>query len=251
MTQPTKGYLIVASRHINFYQSAIFLIETIKDYYSEAKVCLVTEKRFLDGREIVADDIIFCGNHNREKLWAMHQSPYDITFYLDADMQCLHQDISTVFDHLGDNDLVFTGLPEHRNNIFNGWEFPAGHFSLCGAVCLYDKRKPIVMEFLKDWDELYKKQKSGDWWPLNANGQPDYINYPEEFHIWDQFSLWWLTEKEEKYKELKIKIFDDDLRWNYWVLLTDIETPKDPAVLLHMSASMKKTKPFVNRLYTD
>ena len=32
--------------------------------------------------------------------------------------------------------------------------------------------------------------------------------------------IWWLTNKEEKYKDLKVGIFDDDLRWNNITFLT-------------------------------
>ena len=57
--KPSKGYLVVASKKPNFYSLAINCIESIKDYYPDAKCCLVTEEKFLDGREYVADDLIF------------------------------------------------------------------------------------------------------------------------------------------------------------------------------------------------
>lgn len=250
---PTKGYIVVASNKFNFYQSAIFLIQTIKDYHPEANVTLFTEQGFLDGRESIADNVVICGNWKREKLLAMWKTPYDITFYLDADMQCLHEDIANVFDELGDYDMMFTGLPEHRSYLFNGWEFEQGnaHFELCGGVCLYDIRKPLVREFLEEWDELYRQQVKGTWWPLNEEGEHDYYNYPESFKAWDQFPLWWMTTKSEKYKDLKVGIFEDDLRWNHWAHLWDIEFPKNPSVLIHMSAAMKKNSHLVNRLYVD
>ena len=251
--EPSKGYIIVASNKFNFYQSAIFLIQTIKDYNPEANVTLFTEQGFLDGRETIADNVVICGSWIREKLWAMHKTPYDITFYMDADMECMHEDIAKVFDELGDNDLMFTGLPEHRSHLFNGWEFEQGnaHFELCGGVCLYDIRNPLVREFLEDWDELYRQHSLKKWWPLNHEGEFDYLNYPEEFDRWDQFALWWLTNKEEKYKGLKISIFEDDLRWNHWAPLYGVEWPEKPTVLTHMSSMMKKNEHLVNRLYVD
>lgn len=252
-SEATKGYLVVASNKLNFYQSAIFLIETIKDYYPEANVTLFTEEGFLDGRETVADNVRICGSWIREKLTAMWKTPYDITFYMDADMQCVHEDIALVFDELDDNDMVFTGLPEHRSELFNGWRFEQGksNFDLCGGVCLYDIRKPLVRDFLEEWDDLYRKQATGRWWPLNHENEYDYLNYPEEFNRWDQFALWWLTTKDERYKDLKIKIFDDDLRWNHWGSLLGREYPKNPTVLYHMSSLMKKNEHLANRLYVD
>ena len=91
-----KGFIVVASRKNNFYIYAINLIESIKDFYPEVHVTLVTEERFLDGREDIADNIIFCDDHYRAKLWGMANSPYDITMYVDADMECEHEDIMTV-----------------------------------------------------------------------------------------------------------------------------------------------------------
>ena len=109
MSEPTKGYVVVASRTKFFYVSAINLIESILDFHPEAKITLVTEERFLDKRSEVCDKIIFCDDHKRAKLWGMARTPYDITFYIDADTECEHEDIANVFDLLGDDDIQFTG----------------------------------------------------------------------------------------------------------------------------------------------
>ena len=69
----SNGYLVVASRKESFYRLAINCLESLKDYYPDARCCLVTEERFLDGREYVADDLIFCGGNVREKLWGSHK----------------------------------------------------------------------------------------------------------------------------------------------------------------------------------
>lgn len=237
----TKGYLVVGSTKFQFYKFAINLVESIKDYHPEAKVCLVTEERFLDGREKIADDLLLCGSGVREKLWGMANSPYDLTFYIDADAEVIHEDIAKVWDELGDNDMVFTGLPEDRWYIFKDTEFPGGTFTLCGAVCLYDSSNQLVMEFMQDWYEYYVKQAERIWWPLNENGHFDFDLYPEELGCWDQFTLWWLTEKVDKYKELKIGIFEDDLKWNYWALLDRIKHPMaDDVVIHHLSCQADK-----------
>lgn len=238
----TKGYLVVASRKKRFYTLAVNLLNSIKDFYPEAKCCLVTEERFLDESSSVADDIIICTDHYRAKLWGMSKTPYDITFYMDADMDCVHEDIKNVFDELGDNDLVFTGLPRDRWYIFKDTEFTGGTFKLCGAVCLYRSHIPLVREFIEDWFYYYDLQKKKEWWPLDKNGLFDEINYPRHLRIWDQFTLWWLSEKDEKYKDLKINVFDNDLRWNYWSNLQRERhnLSMDEVVLFHFSASVDK-----------
>lgn len=235
--EKSKGFLVVASNKPNFYKYALNLIDSIRDFYEDAKICLVTEERFLDSRgEELADDIIFCDDHYRAKLWGMAKSPYDITMYIDADMECEHEDICLIWNEMKDYDIVFPKLTEDRSYIYSEWHFdsPEGRksFSLCGGACLYDMTKPIVREFIWDWWELTRMQMSGEWWPEG---------YSESLRSWDQFSLWWLTEKEEKYKELKVGIFDDDLRWNYYNAFNFADTkPEKEIILRHYSAGLDK-----------
>jgi len=207
---PTKGYVVIASTKVFFYLSAINLIESIKEFDKNAQVTLYTEERFLDGQEWVADQVEFIDNHTRAKLKGMALTPYDHTFYIDADCEVVHNDISTVFDLFDDNDIVFTALPDDRAYCFAQHYFPGGKLHLCGAVCLYDMTKPIVREFMNDWYDLTVEQYAGRWWPEDIN------LYPKNLSRWDQFSLWWLVNKTPKYKNLKIGIFDDDSRWNYY-----------------------------------
>jgi len=230
-----NGYLVVASYKEFFYKSAINLIENIKEYDENAKVCLVTEERFLDGQEWLADDLIFCDDHKRAKLLGMAKSPYDVTFYIDADCEVVHEDIANVWDELNDNDLVFTCLPDDRSYCFAEHGFPGGKLWLCGAVCLYDMRKQIVKDFVSDWYDLTVRQYSGEWWPVTEDGTPDLYNYPKTLKRWDQFSLWWLVNKEPKYENLKVGIFDDDSRWNYYSSYREGHNTK-PIVIRHYSA---------------
>ena len=236
-----NGYLIVASKKPAFYSMAINLAESIKDYYPEAKICLVTEERFLDVRaKNVADHIILCDDHYRAKIWGMAQTPFDKTFYIDADCEVVHEDIATVFDQLGDDDMKFTYLGDDRKYIFVELYFGPNEnrnrMELCGACCLYDWRKPIVKEFITDWYDLFCRQWNNSWWPLNDNGGWDEINYPRSLKVWDQFTLWWLTKKDDKYKDVKIGVFEDDARWN-WYMGYDREKTKiqNPEIIQHYS----------------
>jgi len=237
LKEKTKGFVVVASKKRNFYVYAVNLIDSIRDFYEDANITLVCEEWMLDdhGKEL-ADNIIYCDDHYRAKLWGMAQSPYDITMYVDADMECEHEDIRLVYDQLGDYDVMFSALTDDRSYVYAERDFdtPEGKrkFTLCGGVCLYDMSKPIVREFMDDWWELTRKQMGNEWWPEG---------YADSLKSWDQFSLWWLVEKDPKYKDLKVGIFDDDLRWNYYNALNPVlNYPKDPVVLRHYSCGLDK-----------
>ena len=247
----TKGYLVVASRSKFFYHSALNLIESIKDFYPEAKCCLVTEEHFLDDRgRSVADNIIHCDDHKRAKLWGMAQSPYDLTFYIDADTECEHEDIETIFDKFDGHDMMFTGLPPERHYCYAEVYFPGATkpdgtkagFDLCGGVCLYDMTNPLVKEFMEDWFDLTVEQYAGRWWPKKVDGTEDLENYPASFKRWDQFSLWWLVNREPKYADLKVGVLDDDARWNYYSRYKgELKHNRDPIVIRHYSAAGAKS----------
>lgn len=240
---PSKGYISVASKNKNFYTYAINLIESVKDYYPDAKYCLVTDEAFLDGRESIADDLILTSghatNHYRAKLWGMANSPYDQTFYIDADMECEHEDIEFVFDELRDRDLVFHELAKERERYYAikyfKYQGQQEKMSLCGGVCLYNNANPLVKNFMQDWWNYYCEQMTGTWKPA--------IEPWKDLKIFDQTTLWWLTEKEDKYKDLNIGFFDDDIRWNYFsqYAYDKLESKSGkPPVLRHYSGTIKK-----------
>jgi hypothetical protein len=249
MSEPTKGYVIVASRRRSFYTFAINLMESIRDFYPDANICFFTEEKFLDGREKVASIVELCDDHKRAKVWGMARSPYDITFYIDADTECEHEDIKTIFDQMNDGkyDVMFTGLPKDRQYCYAEVYFPAGYFKLCGAVCLYDMRNPLVREFMHDWFDLTNRQYAGTWWPTKEDGTEDTTNYPESLKRWDQFSLWWLTNKESKYKDLRVGILEDDARWNFYTKYKYKHNIK-PVVIRHYSSSGAKSLEALNEL---
>ena len=167
---PSNGYLIVASKSKSFYYSALNLIESIKDYHPEADCCLVVDKDLTDDRaESVPDRTIYTelqGDY-RAKLWGMWKTPYDRTLYIDADMECQHEDVATVFDELGNHDMMFTELNEKRDEAFKNRYFPAGQFEYKGVVCLYNSSKKKVWSFMERWWDLSTLQKRDEWWPTD------------------------------------------------------------------------------------
>jgi hypothetical protein len=244
MKEETKGFVIVASKNQNFYTYACNLVESILDFYPDANITLFTEKRFIDSR-VDHINVIECGNHYREKLWGMANTPYDITMYIDADMECEHEDIIKVWDEMKDHDLVFHELTKDREKYYAIREFKynggIGKYKLCGGVCLYRSSNPLVKEMMHEWYELYCKQYSGEWKPEGF----DKDQWQKDLRYFDQTTLWWLANKEEKYKDLKIGIFHDDVRWNYFTqyAYSDIKsTEGKPIVLRHYSGCLEKDK---------
>lgn len=244
-----RGFLVVASRNPNFHKYALNLIESIRDFYPEANICLATEERFLDGREgKLADDVLLTDSHYRAKLWAMSKSPYETTMYVDADIECEHEDVSLVWDELGDRDMVFHELTEERGKFYAVRKFPfegrEAEFSLCGGVCLYNLSNPLVREFMEEWFSLFDAQWNGDWRPEGFDDAT--WNDLKDF---DQTTLWWMTEKmKDKYGSLNIGIFKDDIRWNYFTQyqyenLVSIEGK--PPILRHYSGSLHKDRRIV------
>ena len=244
---PSKGFLSVATKNQNFYTYAINLIESVKDYYPDAQYCLVTDEEFLDGRESIADHLILTEGgairNYRAKMWGMARTPFDQTMYLDADMTCEHEDIEFVFDELRDRDMVFHELSKEREKYFAvkyfHYQGKEQHMRLCGGVCLYNSAKPSVRKFMQEWYDLYCEQKSGRWRPAGF----DEKQWEDTLKVFDQTTLWWLTEHEDKYKDLNIGYFDDDIRWNYFSQYAyEMLKSKSgkPPVLRHFSGTIKK-----------
>jgi hypothetical protein len=240
--KPTQGFVVIASRKKSFYVSALNLMESIRDYMPDAKFAFFTEEKWIDHRCDDIDYVFHCGGHVREKMYGMANSPFDQTFYIDADCECEHEDIADVFDRLGDNDMVFVKLTKEKDaqRVFIEVNFEQGALELCGGVCLYNSAKPLVKEFMQDWYELYVKQSSGEWWPEG---------YPKSLARWDQFTLWWLVNKVEKYKDLKIGIFEDNYRWNWFAPFGFHADGKHKLVdkhpvIIHYSCFFKKDKDY-------
>ena len=252
LKEPSRGFVFVASKKPAFYYSAINCIESIKDYYPEAKFALFTEKRFMDKRCDDLDYVFECSDHIRSKLYGMANSPFDITFYVDADTICEHEDIVTIWDQLNGNDLVFVELTKDKMAQKSFVEVIAPikstgdivDLTLCGGVCLYNSANPLIKEFMQDWWVMFQAQEN------EYNGIPDKNKFwpddlPKSMLRWDQFTLWWLVNKVDKYKGIKIRKFDDNYRWNWFTSFRLDSNGKHrlvnkPPIIIHHSASMNK-----------
>ena len=213
-----NGFVIAASKKSKFYTSAILLAESILDYYPEAKITLFTEAKLFNENDRSLFDRVFLNapHHERAKLWALPQTPYDKTCYVDADCECVHEDITNIFDLLDDCDIALTKIREYAGaqvHFNNGKDKLEWH---CG-VFLYDR---TMIKFMEDWWYHYQRQKT------------DHVNYPDtpiSIKDWDQYTFWYLLKKQE-YKSIKIKEIDP--RWNFVHIYNEDET-KQEKVLVH------------------
>ena len=246
--EKSKGFVVVASKKKNFYIYACNLIDSLRDFYPDANITLVTEEGFIDDRAELADNIIHCDDHYRAKLWGMAQSPYDYTMYIDADCEVEHEDIVTVWDNMKDYDLVFHELAKEREKYFAikyfEYKGEVQEYTLCGGVCLYRSENPLVREFMQDWYDLTVESLADIWKPEGFIPE----QWEKDLKWFDQTTLWWLTEQEPKYKDLKIGFFDDDIRWNYFTQYQYenlVSKEGKPPIIRHYSGSLKKDEVIV------
>lgn len=205
-----KGFIYTATMNSKYYNMAIHSAESLRYYYPDAKICLFTEKKFVDERSKIFDIVNTDVPRNvRGKMWGMANTPFDETFYMDCDTYIESEEIKNVFDELGDNDMMFTKIPNSSHYIFEYSGLPNDEFyEIHGGVCLF---KSTAKEFMKKWFDLYNDQVSMKWFPLDENGNP----YSAKARRWDQFTLWWLlTKNNNPYKYLKWGFFDS-VKWNY------------------------------------
>lgn len=220
---PSKGFITVATNKRQFLISAINLCESILDHYPDAKVTLFTDQLFVDTENLsMFDNVIVpppdkdmnASAGPREKMWAMANTPYDQTLYLDADIEIVHEDIEHVFDRLNpDLDMCFVELKAETSKHFAMWEWGKGeidHLTHCGGVCLYRSSNSLVREFMLDWYKIHLDMRFG----MNIPEECKYL--PKDFLVWDQLTLWYLIWHHKKYKKLKWKYFEDNYRWNYY-----------------------------------
>ena len=220
LPEPSKGYLLVASCSKSFYDAAIRCAVSIRDHHPDAKIALFTHADFLKDSDRYLFDTIRTGipHHTRAKLWALDKTPYDITLYMDCDTEVWHDDISKIFDLLGDNDIAITNIREYagKGTKVSETENMVHH---CG---LFLYRKNTTAKFMESWWLEYLKQIASGPWP--------YPEYDPKMKPWDQFTFWRLLK--EEFQDIKVAVLPDDARWNFVYLYLDSETDK-PIVVWH------------------
>ena len=226
-----NGYLYVASKHAKYLTSAMYSAETLRDYYPEAQIAIVTEPSLYNEDLIDVFDKVIVGpeGNSRLKLWGLSHSPWKNTLYIDADCTIHHPDIANVFDLLGDNDIMLSKIRSYAGAFVH---FPGGELSDHCGVILYNNKKHTI-RFMSDWWQLWLKQESGEWkWDTDL--------YPDkELRPWDQWSFWWLINK-HNYGLKKEYFPEPDARWNFVSTYKPEECPREDVVIYHHTIDLKR-----------
>ena len=203
-----NGYLIVASVNKAFYDSAKKLAHSIKDFDPSAKIALFTHMEWVEN-DTEAQDLFWhidgsAPKHIRAKLWALSQTPFDTTLYMDCDTVVQHEDISNVFELLGDKDILFTRNRPYNAKITKLSETEEMIYH-CGLF-LYNN-KPNTLKLMDAWYEEYLKQTDSEW---------DSTPYPALVKPWDTFTMWNLLNNKDEGKNVTVGDFPSpDARWNF------------------------------------
>jgi hypothetical protein len=198
-----NGFVYVASLSRAYYKAAVSSAISLKDFYPEANITLFTHESFVKDSDRDFFDNIVTGIpvHIRAKMWGMARSPYDKTLYLDCDTEIRSENIKTVFDLMTDKDLMFTKIINHvsRDKMIDDNNRLEYH----GGVILYNN-SPITIDFMHDWYEYFLKQQEDSDFSKHL-----FQKYNPNMRKWDQFTVWYLLNNFDKYKDIKHGFFPD------------------------------------------
>ena len=228
---PHCGYLYVATVRHEYYIAAKRSAKSLLDFYPEAKIALFTLPEWVEEEDHeIFEHIRTDGpNHVRTKLWALAHTPYYKTMYVDCDTFIQHEDISTVFDYLGDNDIIFTRNRPYNAKItkLNDTEEMIYH---CG-IFVYKKTKN-TLSLMLDWYERYLEQVAPGFDPSP---------YSERVRPWDTFTMWYLLNKTEYKDTIKVGDFPSpDARWNFCMGQKPEELMGEDVIISHYTISRVK-----------
>lgn len=208
-----NGYVYVASMSSAYYRAAVRSADSLKDHYPDAKITLFTHPEFFNEKDRKLFDRVYLDipYHIRAKMYGMYNSPYDKTLYIDADTEIRSEKIKDVFNLLGDKDIIFTRIIPHvsksrKIDDDNELEYH-------GGIILYNNKKTTI-SLIKEWYELYLYQRSTAW------ENSIFKQFDKGMKPWDQFTVWYLLNKEERHKEVKHGFFPDGgVSYNYIYVL--------------------------------
>ena len=224
-TKQSKGFVYIATKNVKYLYSAIISAQTIRDHFPEASITLFTTPDLvIDEVFDVFDSVITEGvpDDRRAKLWALSRTPYDITAYIDADTYIEDAEITTMFDQLGDNDMLFTKIRKYNSNMKGYLDDPG--YIYHGGVCLYRKTDKTI-HFMQEWWRRWNETRQSDVFAV------EYPQIPNRMTEWDQFYLWYLINRTEH--GLKIGFFIDDARWNFVTGYLRDELNGKPVIIKH------------------
>lgn len=227
--KPTKGFMYSATCREPYLHSAIYSAESLKDYYQDAKIVLYTEERWrhIAVKADVFDTIITnCPYDQRTKIYMLQHTPFDKTFYIDADTEITSEDIKHIFNELPKTtDICITNIRDYSGaEVYLTKDIDEKYKMIhhCGVFGYW--KRPHIIKFMKMWYDQYHFQRTEKFEKM-------YPKYLKSVRQWDQFA-WWFLLNEKKYK-IDISIMNDDARWNYINNYKSSETTSDIVIYHH------------------
>ena len=227
MKYPNKGFLYAASLNPAYLTSARYSAISLKDYYPEAHCTLFTHKEWVEESDhAIFDSIITIdedGNevprNKRAKMWACARSPYQLTCYIDADCEIVHEDVKDIFDcHDPENNITITKARPYSASINPKWD--GGELTdHCGLYIFDDDNR--TRTFMQRWFDFYLMQQ-------------DYkLDVPDEsFRPFDMYTYWHLMNKTEF--AIKRGYFPHpDARWQFIFNYEQSELDGQEMVITH------------------
>lgn len=144
-------YIVSEKQPAWYYKEAVFSAKSVKRWNPKIPIALFSNMKNID---TVFDDhypVTGAENGHYDKVYALANSPYDDTIFLDTDTQAL-KDISPLFDMLQQHDIAIAGEPSFLKE---GQEEVVGtdHYNYNTGLIVYRKNE-AVKKFLDQWYAL-------------------------------------------------------------------------------------------------
>jgi hypothetical protein len=221
---PNNGFLYVATTRKGYYRAAKNSVISLRDYYPDAKIAFFTHAEWVTPEDHEIFDIIITEDvprDKRAKLWALDQTPFDVTVYMDCDTEVEHEDIQKIFDQLPEDlDVIFTANRSYNAAItkLSDTEEMTEH---CGLFVYRNNEQ--TLKLMRAWYDEYWKQNEPDW---------DAKHYPKSALQWDTFTMWRLL----NHFDFGVKtgrFSHPDARWNFVSGYKKEELAGTPVVVYH------------------
>jgi len=253
-----KGYLLVSTMSRAFYEAMVMAVESLKDEVPDAKVAVFTHEEWIRDQDRPLFDHIVTPVpvHVRTKLWALEQSPFDKTIYLDCDIFVLNNEIEEVWDHLGDHDVVMSeNRPYNAKVVYFTHDDQVGP-GIKGAelehyrsehMDLYRQGKAHKFQWhcgMFAWNKNERTQKLWQEWLkwYRRHTEQTTSPFPRGLAYWDTFAFWRaLYENPEL--NVDIKRMPNDAKYNFVTGYKETELrPGSEKSVLHYTIDPEYTK---------
>lgn len=219
MTNRVNGVIYAASMERKYTLAAKNSVFSLKEHFPSVHTTLYVESTIVDSECYELFDNVVTNNvpnNPRAKLWALSQTPYEKTLYLDADTLIESDEVQTVFDQLHDNNIVFTLIRPYNSNPQGYLDDP--EYKYHGGVFLYDRK---CLKFMKRWWSAWLEGTTGTWT----------YKHDRRMRVWDQFYLYHLLNNTPH--GLKVGLFPEEARWNFVAGYTKSELGDKDAIISH------------------